>query len=54
MGLDLNENRLKWIIGTNGNWKKSKSWGLFWSYWLDSTANLAHLPKKLAKRGGAV
>ena len=29
--------------------KKSKSWGPFWSYQLDSTANIAHLPKKLAK-----
>ena len=29
--------------------KKSKSWGPFWSYQLDSTANPAHLPKKWAK-----
>jgi hypothetical protein len=29
--------------------KKSKSWGLFWSYQLYSTANPAHLPEKWAK-----
>jgi hypothetical protein len=29
--------------------KKSKSWGPFWSYFLDSTANPAHLPQKWAK-----
>jgi hypothetical protein len=28
--------------------KKSKSWGPFWSYHLGSTANPAHLPKKMA------
>ena len=30
--------------------KKSKSWGPFWSYLLNSTANPAHLPQKQAKR----
>ena len=34
---------IKWVIGTYGNWKKSKSWGPFWSYQLNSTANSAHL-----------
>ena len=29
--------------------KKSKSWGPFWSYHLDSSANLAHLPQKWVK-----
>ena len=29
--------------------KKSKSWGLFWSYQLNSTANPALLPQKRAK-----
>ena len=29
--------------------KKSKSWGLFWSYQLDSSANPAHLPQKWTK-----
>ena len=29
--------------------KKSKSWGPFWSYQLNSTANPAHLPRKLTK-----
>jgi hypothetical protein len=29
--------------------KKSKSWGPFWSYQFNSTANPAHLPKKWAK-----
>ena len=52
-GLGLNGIKLKWIIGTHGNWKNQKSW----SYQLDSTANLAHLPKEWAmlyKIGGAV
>ena len=26
-----NRNKLKWVIGTHGNWKKTKSWGPFWS-----------------------
>ena len=43
---DLNVFHLKWIIG---NWKKSKYWGLFWSYQLDSNANPAHLPQNWAK-----
>ena len=38
-------------IGTYGNWKKSKSWGPFWSYKLNSTANPAHLPQKLGQMG---
>jgi hypothetical protein len=29
--------------------KKSKSWEPFWSYQLNSTANLAHLPQNWAK-----
>ena len=29
--------------------KKSKSWGLFWSYQLDSTANSDHLPQEWAE-----
>ena len=29
--------------------EKSKSWGLFWSYHLNSTANPAHLPRIWAK-----
>ena len=29
--------------------KKSKSWGPFWSYQLDSSANPAHLSQKWAK-----
>ena len=32
--------------------KKSKSWGPFWSYQLNSTANLAHLAHFLGKRAG--
>ena len=44
-GLGLNGIKLKCIIGTHGNWKKSQSWGPFWSYQLESTANPAHLPK---------
>ena len=41
--IGLNGNKLKWIIDTHGHWKKSKSWGPFWSYQLKSTANLANL-----------
>jgi hypothetical protein len=29
--------------------KQSKSWGPFWSYHLNNTANSAHLPQKWAK-----
>jgi hypothetical protein len=32
-----------------GQLKKLKSWGPFWSYQLNSTANLAHLPRNRAK-----
>ena len=32
-----------------GQLKKLKSWGWFWSYQLNSTANLAHLPRNRAK-----
>ena len=46
---DFNVFHLKRIIGTHGNWKKSKSLWPFWSYQLDSTANPAHLPRKWAK-----
>ena len=31
--------------------KKSKSWGPFWSYQLNSTANPAHLPQNLGQMG---
>ena len=44
---DSNEFQLKWRFGTHGNWKKSKSWGPFWSYQLNSTANSAHLAQFL-------
>ena len=36
-------NRQPWQL------KKSKSWGLFWSYQLDSSANPVHLPQNWAK-----
>ena len=32
-----------------GQLKESKSWGPFWSYQLNSTANPAHLPQNWAK-----
>jgi hypothetical protein len=32
-----------------GQLKKPKSWGWFWSYQQNSTANLAHLPRNWAK-----
>ena len=46
--------RQQWISHKMNNrqpWqlKKSKSWGPFWSYQLNSTANLAHLPRNRAK-----
>ena len=44
-----NGNKLKWIIGTHGNWKKSKFRGPFWSYQLNSTTNSAYSPQKWAK-----
>jgi hypothetical protein len=44
-----NGNKLKWIIRAHGNWKKSKFWGPFWSYQLDSTANSAYSTQKWAK-----
>ena len=31
--------------------KKSKLWGLFWSYQLNSTANPAHFSQKLGQMG---
>ena len=34
--------------------KKSKSWGPFWSYQLNSTANPAHLPQNWAKLAKSV
>ena len=46
---DINVFHIKCIIGNHGNWKKSKSWGPFWSYQLDSSANLTHLPQRWAK-----
>ena len=39
---DSNGFQLKWRFGTHGNWKNKKSWGPFWSYQLNSTANSAH------------
>jgi hypothetical protein len=36
-------NRHQWPL------KKSKSWGQFWSYQLNSTANLAYSPQKWDK-----
>ena len=42
-GLGSNEFHIKWIFGTHGSWKNQNSWGPFWSYQLNSTANLAHL-----------
>ena len=44
---DSNGFQLKWRFGTHSNWKKSKSWGPFWSYQLNSTANSAHLAQFL-------
>ena len=41
-------NKLKWIIGTHGHWK-IKILGALWSYLLNSTANSAYSPQKLAK-----
>ena len=46
--------RWQWIsheinIRHPGQLKKLKSWGPFWSYQLNSTANLAHLPQNWAK-----
>ena len=38
-------NRHPWLL------KKSKSWGPFWSYQLNSTANSAYSPGKWAKHG---
>ena len=32
-----------------GQLKKLKSWGSFWTYQLNSNANLAHLPRNRAK-----
>jgi hypothetical protein len=33
--------------------KKSKFWGLFWSYQLNNTANSAYSPRKWAKWAGS-
>ena len=46
--------RWRWIshkmnIRYPGQLKKWKSWGPFWSYQLNSTANPAHLPQEWAK-----
>jgi hypothetical protein len=45
---------MQWIshkmnIRHPGQLKKLKSWWPFWSYQLNSTANLAHLPRNRAK-----
>ena len=50
----LGGHRHQWIshkmnIRHPGQLKKIKSWGPFWSYQLNSTANLAHLPRKWPK-----
>ena len=50
--LDLTDFHLIWVMGTYGNWKKSNSWGSFWSYQLNSIANPAHLPHKLGQMSG--
>ena len=44
-------NHFWYQIGNRHLWqlKKSKSWGPFWSYQLNSTANPAHLPQNWAK-----
>ena len=44
-----NGNKLNGTHGTHGNRKKSKFWGPFWSYQLNSTANSAYSPRKWAK-----
>ena len=46
--------RQQWISANIKFWhpwqlKKSKSWGPFWSYQLNSTDNPSHLPRKWAK-----
>ena len=41
--VDQMNNRHPWQL------KKSKFWGPFWSYQLNSTFNLAHLPRILEK-----
>ena len=46
-GPNSNGFQLKWRFGTHGNWKKSKSWGPFWSYQISSTANSAHFARFL-------
>ena len=45
-GIGSNGFHIKWISGTI---EKIKSWGPFRSYQLNSTANLAHLPRNWAK-----
>ena len=40
-GIDSNGFHIK--FSTQGYWKKSKSWGPFWSYQLNSAANLTYL-----------
>ena len=45
-----NGNKLKWIIGTHGNWKSQNSGGRFGAtYQLNSTANSAYSLQKWAK-----
>jgi hypothetical protein len=38
-------NRYLWQL------KKSKSWGSFWSYQLNNSANPAHLPQEIGPNG---
>ena len=50
----LGEHRLQWISHKINIWhseqsKKITSWGPFWSYQLNRTANLAHLPRNQAE-----
>jgi hypothetical protein len=44
-GLGINRIKLKWIIGTHGNWKNQNPGVPFWSYQLNSTVNSAHLAR---------
>jgi hypothetical protein len=49
-GIGSNGFYIKWIFGTQDNWKiKILGTVLAWSYQLNSTANLAHLPRNRAK-----
>ena len=49
MGICLHENKVKWTMNNQYPWqlKKSKFWGPFGSYQLNSTANSAHLAPRI-------